>query len=749
MGEALNIMEVSCPSIFSNNSSTVEISDEEAKLSCIFNEEVHHIPTPPTGAGEGIQANDIGSLLEQFLEYEQGSEGDASSRQDSYFITPVGSPGGPNDDVVLGRLMIVQEKLTQEVENNASPSPPPDEDEIIDVTEDNNNVSTIKLKVDGLFRTVNGIHPKGNNIRMADSPKFAKFKKKKQTIEIPRRCQSGPTTPKCTSPPVSINQEEMKKREAQLIEALALTASKGDLKMNPEHIDADKAKRNLNDPANNNKRKISEPISSRMMPVISKRQRKAELEKQEQINRAEGKSTDPRLIKMGYCETSNTTYLMNTNLVQVNTAVVTEDDDTTVDHIGIVDMTIDHEALAGTIITPSKSDVGADETFTEEVYSSSTETDLSKRPSPSPDDKNSMIQQLEKLENMPQQMIKLDEIKQEPVDFETTNESIPPEVSTNTNTVINSVPNTSLTLEQEEEQLLENTKNDIIFKSKAPRSIQLVKPHSIKPPKNYRQNIDPQSSGSDSESDDLDYDIKRRKRKIESNKKIHPSRSRSRAQSRARTRSRSPIDRSRANSPTIPRSQLYDSVRSKEDGFKSKHNSDEENIDISNKLSELSNPVPYDIEHERKVQFLVGKSVDGYTERKNIYVGGINKQTTKQDLIKRFRRFGKIEKTTLHFRAKGDNYAFIVYEHPGCAMRAIEEGNDDPSYPRLELCFGGRRKFVGGSYVDFDGNNSYLEETEQNSRNLRCDSPENDFDSLLKMATQKMRRKREETPEWD
>ena len=130
----------------------------------------------------------------------------------------------------------------------------------------------------------------------------------------------------------------------------------------------------------------------------------------------------------------------------------------------------------------------------------------------------------------------------------------------------------------------------------------------MKPPKNYRQNNDSQNSPSDSDSD-LDYDIKRRKRKIESNKKIHPSRSRSRAHSRAR--SRSPIDRSRPNSP-IPRSHLYDTVRSKEDGWRSKHNSDEENIDISNKLSELSNPVPYDIEHERKVQFLVGKNVDGY-----------------------------------------------------------------------------------------------------------------------------------------
>ena len=40
-------------------------------------------------------------------------------------------------------------------------------------------------------------------------------------------------------------------------------------------------------------------------------------------------------------------------------------------------------------------------------------------------------------------------------------------------------------------------------------------------------------------------------------------------------------------------------------------------------------------------------------ERRNIYVGGIDKYTTKQDLIDRFRRFGKIEKTTLHFREKG------------------------------------------------------------------------------------------------
>ena len=32
---------------------------------------------------------------------------------------------------------------------------------------------------------------------------------------------------------------------------------------------------------------------------------------------------------------------------------------------------------------------------------------------------------------------------------------------------------------------------------------------------------------------------------------------------------------------------------------------------------------------------------------------------------------------------------------------SFADGNKDPHYEPLDLCFGGRRKFVGGSYVDF------------------------------------------------
>jgi len=172
-------------------------------------------------------------------------------------------------------------------------------------------------------------------------------------------------------------------------------------------------------------------------------------------------------------------------------------------------------------------------------------------------------------------------------------------------------------------------------------------------------------------------------------------------------------------------------------------------MDISNKLIELSNPVPYDIEHERKLRFMTGYASKSIGERRNIYAGGITEDTTKSELADRFRRFGRITKITLHFRDKGDNYAFIVFEEPDNAMRAIEEGNHDPSFPHLDLCFGGRRKFVGGSYVDFDGNNRYLEESDKGAVNNRGEPPEHDFDKLLKMAlTETKKVKREKEPEW-
>lgn len=47
-----------------------------------------------------------------------------------------------------------------------------------------------------------------------------------------------------------------------------------------------------------------------------------------------------------------------------------------------------------------------------------------------------------------------------------------------------------------------------------------------------------------------------------------------------------------------------------------------------------------------------------------------------------------------------DNYGFVSFRNQADAYEAVEHGNDDPSYPRVDLCFGGRRKFCKQKYSD-------------------------------------------------
>eukprot|EP00794_Sanderia_malayensis_P005397 gene5397-6073_t len=159
---------------------------------------------------------------------------------------------------------------------------------------------------------------------------------------------------------------------------------------------------------------------------------------------------------------------------------------------------------------------------------------------------------------------------------------------------------------------------------------------------------------------------------------------------------------------------------------------------VHERLTELATPVPYDIERERKIGFLCQRTTSKATlERRNVYAGGINRKVSKPDLIRRFEIFGPIEKVTLHFRDKGDSYAFIVFEDPKDAVKAVQEGNNDPNFDKLDLCFGGRRTFVGGSYVDFDANTSYLEENDiASGQTMLPVEDESEFDLLLKMAKQ-------------
>ena len=47
-----------------------------------------------------------------------------------------------------------------------------------------------------------------------------------------------------------------------------------------------------------------------------------------------------------------------------------------------------------------------------------------------------------------------------------------------------------------------------------------------------------------------------------------------------------------------------------------------------------------------------------------------------------------------------DNYGFVTFRNKADAFAAIEQGNDDTSYPKVDLCFGGRRTFCKEKYSD-------------------------------------------------
>ncbi|KAL9983022.1 hypothetical protein ACROYT_G005143 [Oculina patagonica] len=163
---------------------------------------------------------------------------------------------------------------------------------------------------------------------------------------------------------------------------------------------------------------------------------------------------------------------------------------------------------------------------------------------------------------------------------------------------------------------------------------------------------------------------------------------------------------------------------------------------LEKRNDEKKNKAVQDIELERKMGFKFDHNIKGTAkeERRIVYIGKISNKTTKDDVWRRFRPFGPIEKVTVHFRDKGDNYAFVTFFDYSSAAEAIERGNEDSCLPVLDICFGGRRKFCGGSYVDFDSNTSYLEEQEY-SRPPSSD--EMDFDTLLRLSQKSVKGRKE------
>lgn len=136
-------------------------------------------------------------------------------------------------------------------------------------------------------------------------------------------------------------------------------------------------------------------------------------------------------------------------------------------------------------------------------------------------------------------------------------------------------------------------------------------------------------------------------------------------------------------------------------------------------------------EHELRIQKL--KAID---ERRVVYVGRICRSMTHDELRERFSQFGEVECVSLHFRERGDHYAFVTFYDMNNAFAAIDNGSKlrRPDELPFDLCFGGRRQFCNSDYADLDAN----KETELAP--VKSKHEDLDFDQLLKQAQKGMKR---------
>ncbi|KAL6110461.1 pprc1 [Pungitius sinensis] len=204
-----------------------------------------------------------------------------------------------------------------------------------------------------------------------------------------------------------------------------------------------------------------------------------------------------------------------------------------------------------------------------------------------------------------------------------------------------------------------------------------------------------ESSSCSSSSPSRSTSRSRRRRYAWSYSRSRTSRSRSRSWSQNRSSSRS-----RSPSPLVCRRQWTDVCSSRE----------------SRKLRR---------EHEIRIQKL--KAID---ERRVVYVGRIRRSMTHNELRERFAQFGDVECVSLHFRDRGDHYAFVTFYNMDDAFAAIDNGGKlrKPDELPFDICFGGRRQFCNTHYADLDANR------DAESAPAKRRSEDLDFDSLLKQA---------------
>ncbi|KAH8388616.1 hypothetical protein KR093_011295, partial [Drosophila rubida] len=183
------------------------------------------------------------------------------------------------------------------------------------------------------------------------------------------------------------------------------------------------------------------------------------------------------------------------------------------------------------------------------------------------------------------------------------------------------------------------------------------------------------SSSSYSESGKYERQQRQRQRRTSYNKRRSKNLTRDNCSTSGsefsdRERSRSPLRRSRSRSPTVNNSNSSNNRR----GYVDRN---------------VSQPA--------------------VEERRIVYVGRIEQETTKEMLRRKFLPYGSIKQITIHYKENGMKYGFVTFERAQDAFTAIDTSPRDAQINMYDISFGGRRAFCRASYADLDnaGINNY------------------------------------------
>jgi len=215
------------------------------------------------------------------------------------------------------------------------------------------------------------------------------------------------------------------------------------------------------------------------------------------------------------------------------------------------------------------------------------------------------------------------------------------------------------------------------------------------------------------------------------------------SRSRSRSRSFSPSDkeykRERYNSKRYSRSQ-HSTHSSSMDSSNSESSSDSDSHSSASNSSRSSNSLKrFNKRQNFKFYNRNQGNHQGYNyqeERKIVYIGGLEEETTKDEIRRKFLKYGTIKKISFHSKEDGLRYGFITFAEASCAYEVIDKFSKDSSLSLYDIRFGGRRNFCRQTYADLDSiqDVEYAEPQKQ--------AIDLSFEELLKLAKKQLSSKK-------